>query len=223
MLLRKMTFKLVNLMTGAILLLTTLGCATPAQNQLSSGNSITPAPTATQTSYNSKTNRPATKTATISIEGEKTPITLRLYNQYSDLFSTYFPEKDFIAEGNSSGEGTGVRFIANFGGSKNDNAYIHVAFLNDLKNLNQLRSFINGKNGLIASNGWRAVSRSQKVAYPWAKEKIVFSKGKDIVGDLYLGQQNGKVFYVILQFPVEYGDGFPPRADLILQNLEVAR
>lgn len=218
-----MTLKLVNLMTGAILLVTTLGCATSAQNQLSSENSVTPAPTAIQLSYNSKANRPATKTATISIEGEKSPITLRLYNQYSDLFSTYFPEKDFIAEGSSSGEGTGVRFIANFGGSKNDNAYIHVAFLNDLKNLNQLRSFINGKNGLIASNGWRAVSRSQKVAYPWAKEKIVFSKGKDIVGDVYLGQQNGKVFYVILQFPVAYGDGFPPRADLILQNLQVTR
>ncbi|QIR37441.1 hypothetical protein HCG51_12455 [Tolypothrix sp. PCC 7910] len=218
-----MTLKLVNLMTGAILLVTTLGCATPAQNQLSSGNSVTPAPTAIQTSYNSKANRPATKTGTISIEGEKTPTTLRLYNQYSDLFSTYFPEKDFIAEGNSSGEGTGVRFIANFGGSKNDNAYIHVAFLNDLKNLNQLRSFINGKNGLIASNGWRVVSRSQKVAYPWAKEKIVFSKGKDIVGDVYLGQQNGKVFYVILQFPVAYSDGFPSRADLILQNLVVGR
>ncbi len=213
----------MNLMAGTILLVTTLGCTIPAQNQLSSGNSVTPAPTAIQTSYNSKANKPATKTATISIEGEKTPITLKLYNQYSDLFTTYFPDKEFIAEGSSSGEGTGVRFIANFGGSKNENAYIHVAFLNDLKNLNQLRNFINGKNGLIASNGWRAVSRSQKVSYPWAKEKIVFSKGKDIVGDVYLGQQNGKVFYVILHFPVAYGDGFPPRADLILQNLEVAR
>jgi len=43
------------------------------------------------------------------------------------------------------------------------------------------------------------------------------------VGDVYLGEQNGKAFYVISQFPVEYGDGFPPRSDLILQHLEVGR
>ncbi|WP_256973050.1 hypothetical protein [Nostoc sp. T09] len=208
-------------MTGAILLATSLGCAAPLPNQLSSGNGLTATPTPIQASYNSKTNRPTTKTATISVEGEKTPITLRLYDQYSNLFTTYFPDKEFLAEGSSSGEGTGARFIANFGGSKNENAYVHIAFLNNLKTLQQLKSFVNAKNGLIASNKWRVVDRTQKVPYAWAKEKIVFSKGKSIVGNVYLGQQNGKVFYVITNYPVEYGDGFSPRADLILQNLQV--
>jgi hypothetical protein len=209
-------------MTGAILLVTSLGCATPIQNQLSPDNNITATPTGIQTSYNSTTNRPATKTATISVEGEKVPITLRLYDQYRNLFTTYFPEKDFLAEGVSSGEGTGVKLIANFGGSKNENAYVHVAFLNDFKTLDQIRSFVNSKNGLLASNGWQVVERTQKAPYTWAKEKIVFSKGKNVVGNVYLGEQSGKVFYVITHYPVEYGDGFPPRADLILRNLEVA-
>ena len=62
----------------------------------------------------------------------------------------------------------------------------------------------------------------RNVPYRWAKEKIVFSKGKNIVGNVYIGQQNDKVFYVISQFPGEYGDGFSPRADLILQNLQVS-
>ncbi|WP_243713861.1 hypothetical protein [Nostoc sp. 106C] len=208
-------------MTGAILLATSLGCAAPLPNQLSSGN-ITTTATAFQTSYNSTSNRPTTKTATISVEGEKTSITLRLYDQYSNLFTTYFPDKEFLAQGSSSGEGTGVRFIANFGGSKNENAYVHIAFLNNLKTLQQLKSFVNAKNGLIASNRWRVVDRTQKVPYAWAREKIVFSKGKNIVGNVYLGQENGKVFYVITNYPVEYGDGFAPRADLILQNLQVA-
>ena len=212
----------LNLLTGAIMLTTLLGCANPLPNQLSPGNSVTGTPTGFETSYNSTSNRPATKTATISVEGEKVPITLKLYDQYSNLFTSYFPDKDFLAEGGSSGEGTGVRFIANFGGSRNDNAYVHVAFLNNLKTFGQLKTFVNAKNGLIASNKWRVVSRNQKVSYPWAKEKIVFSQGKNIVGSVYLGQQNGKVFYVITHFPAEYGDGFPPRADLILQNLQVA-
>jgi hypothetical protein len=216
----------LNFLTGAILLTISLGCgAPPLHTQLSPDtpdNSVTDTPTGIQASYNSTSNRPATKTTTISVEGEKVPVTLKLYDQYSNLFTTYFPDKEFLVEGGSSGEGTGVRFIANFGGSRNENAYVHVAFLNNFKTLGQLKSFVNGKNGLIASNKWRVVNRNQKVAYTWAKEKIVFSQGKNIVGNVYLGQQNGKVFYVITQFPVEYGDGFPPRADLILQNLQAA-
>ncbi|WP_242037985.1 hypothetical protein [Tolypothrix sp. FACHB-123] len=197
-----------------------LGCTAPINNQLSSDASVSPTPTGLQTSYNSTSNRPATKTATITVEGEKVPVTLKLYDQYSDLFTTYFPDKELIAEGLSSGEGTGVKFIANFGGSRNDNAYVHIAFLNDVKTLDQLKSFVNGQNGLIATNKWQVVSREQSVTYPWAKEKIVFNQGKDIVGNVYIGQQNDKVFYVITQFPVEYGDGFPPRANLILENLQ---
>ncbi|MBW4559607.1 MAG: hypothetical protein KME32_00365 [Mojavia pulchra JT2-VF2] len=218
-----MHLHLVKLLAGTILLATSLGCAKPPQNQSSSGNTVTATPTAIETISQSTTTKPATKTAFISIEGEKTPVTLRLYDQSRDLFTTYFPEKDFLAEGGSSGEGTGARFIANFGGKKNENVYVHLAFLNNFKTLGQLRSFVNAKNGLIASNGWRIVSRTQTAPYRWAKEKIVFSKGKNIVGNLYLGQQNGKSFYVITHYPVEYGDGFPPRADLILQNLQVNR
>lgn len=217
-----MHLQLMNFMTGAILLATSFGCTTTFHNQSSSGNSVTATPTAIQTSYNSTANRPATKTDSITVEGEKVPVTLRLYDQYSNLFTTYFPEKEFLAEGVSSGEGTGVKFIANFGGSKNENAYVQVAFLNDFTTLEQIRSFVNSKNGLLVSNAWQVVDRTQKVPYAWAKEKIAFSKGKNTVGNLYLGQQNGKVFYVITHYPVEYGDGFPPRADLILRNLQAA-
>ncbi|MFK0733574.1 MAG: hypothetical protein ACFKPT_07800 [Gloeotrichia echinulata GP01] len=218
-----MDLNFVNRIAGTILLLGSLGCAIPAQNGVSHSNSLTTAPTGIFVSYNSKTKRPPTKSATIYVEGEKIPITVKLYNKFSNLFTTYFPVQDFIVEGGSSGEGTGVRFIANFGGSKNENAYVHVAFLKNLKTIQQVRIFVNAKKGLIASNGWRVVSRTQNVSYRWAKEKIVFSKGKDIVGNVYIGQQNGKAFYVISQFPGEYGDGFSPRADLILQNLEVSR
>jgi hypothetical protein len=218
-----MRLPLDKFMTGAILLAISFGCTTTFPNQSSSANvTATPTPTATQTSYNSTTNRPATKTDTISIEGEKVPVTLRLYDQYSNLFTTYFPEKDFLVEGVSSGEGTGVKFTANFGGNRNDNAYVQVSFLNDFQTLERLRNFVNGKNGLIASNRWQLGESTQKVGYAWAIERIAFRQGNNIVGNLYLGQQNGRVFYVITHYPVEYGDGFPPRADLILKNLQVA-
>jgi hypothetical protein len=76
---------------------------------------------------------------------------LKVY-QDKNLVTTYFPRPDFLAESGSSGEGQSVRFIPNFGGNKNENAYVNIAFLNYLTNPEQVRKFINGKKGLIASN-----------------------------------------------------------------------
>lgn len=67
------------------LLVASLACAVPPQNPASVSNSMTTAPSVIVASYNSKTNRPPTKTATISVEGEKIPITLKLYNEFSNL------------------------------------------------------------------------------------------------------------------------------------------
>lgn len=205
---------------SVIVLGSALGYVFSPEHQVTASNKVTASKTM-EISYRPKSSKPTTKTAVISIEGEKTAIALRLYEEYKDLFTTYFPDKDFLPEGVSSGEGTGVRFIANFGGVRNNNAYVSVSFLNSLKNLGQLRRFVNSKSGLIAANKWRVISRTQNTGYPWAKEKIVFRQGRDITGRLYLGQRNGKVFYVITHYPVEYGDGFAPRADLILRNLQV--
>ncbi|WP_413174243.1 hypothetical protein [Anabaena azotica] len=195
-------------------------CTNQLENQALRENTLSTENTSVAANHKSKKNRPSQKTTTITIEGENTPVKLQLY-QAENLLTTYFPDPDFIAESGSSGEGQSVRFIANFGGQKNENAYIHIAFLNDLKNLEQVRKFINDKKGLIASNKWRVVSQTKKVPYSWSKEKISFSKGKDIIGEIYLGEQKGKVFYVITHLPVEYGDGFGARADLILKNLEI--
>jgi hypothetical protein len=215
----------IYLVVGTFILSTSFGCAIQTQNQVMDGHNLIITSTTNLISYQSKTNRPTTKTATITIEGEQNSITLKLYDQYSNLFTTYYPKKDFLPEAVSSGEGTGVRFIANFGGNRNQNAYVSVSFLNSFKTLEQLRNFVSGNNGLIASNKWQVVSRTRNTPYRWAKEKIVFNKKQgtqNITGTVYLGQQKDKVFYVMTHYPVEYGDGFPPRANFILQNLEVS-
>ncbi|WP_414566451.1 MULTISPECIES: hypothetical protein [unclassified Anabaena] len=217
-----MSIRLVHIAPATILLLTFWGCTVTQSNQTSPGNSTGATPTPIQSSYNSKSDRPETKTATISIEGEETPINLRLYQEYSQLFTTYYPDEDFISEGVSSGEGTGVRFISNFDGNKNEDAYVSFSFLNSFQTLEQLRNFVNGASGLIASNGWQIVNQTQDASYPWSQEQIVFREGQDITGVIYLGEQNGKVFYAVTHYPLEYGDGFAPRADFILQNLQVS-
>ncbi|MBD2082498.1 hypothetical protein [Leptolyngbya sp. FACHB-17] len=41
-----------------------------------------------------------------------------------------------------------------------------------------------------------------------------------IFSHAYIGEIDGRAFYVILYYPREYGDGFSPRADVILKNLK---
>jgi hypothetical protein len=216
-----MSIRLIHIIAGSILLITSWSCTIQQSNQASPDNSTETKPTPIESSYNSKSNRPETITATISIEGEETPINLRLYQEDSDLFTTYYPDEDFISESVSSGEGTGVRFITNFDGQKNEDAYVRISFLNSFQTIKQLRNFVKGASGPIASNKWQVVNQTQDASYPWAQEQIIFRNGQDITGVIYLGQQYGKVFYVITHYPLEYGDGFVPRADFILRTLEV--
>ncbi|MGH1392647.1 MAG: hypothetical protein ACRAVC_01245 [Trichormus sp.] len=215
-----MNIRPVYFLSASIILGTFFGCALPQEEKVIQTQTPPLTSDAADNSDNSS-QLPATKAATISIEGEKTPIILKLYEEYKSLFITYFPDQDFVPEGVSSGEGTGVKFIVNFDAQRNENAYIRVFFPNNIKTIAELETFVNSQSGLIASNKWRVISRSSNVSYPWAKQKIDFRQGQDITGTIYLGEQNDKVFYVINHYPAEYADGFAPRSDLILQNLQV--
>ncbi len=247
--------KSLSLLGSIFVLSTAAACASDANNAVNStvGSDSTSAPTqgdslqdssasrstpestgATETNQPTQTankttesQKPATKTDTISIEGEKSEVTLKLHSvrlNDSKSFITYFPANDFVPESASSGEGTGIRFYYNVGGNQNEDVYVSVSFLNWINNLKQLEKFVTGKGGLIQSNQWKVVNRTEDVPYSWAKEKIVFEQrqgGENISGEIYLGEAEGKVFYVITHYPAEYADGFAPRANFILKNLQV--
>ncbi|HEY9693073.1 MAG TPA: hypothetical protein V6D15_12750 [Oculatellaceae cyanobacterium] len=210
--------KLYYLLTGVLVL-------TTAQPSISQSNrDVTHSSKPTTTLAKTETQRPPTKTATIYVEGEKTQVTLKLYKQSSPKFSTYYPDKFFVPEKLSSDEGTRTYFYVNTTGTKKTDAYVSVGYLNFINNLGQLKQFVNGKGGLIASNHWQVTDRTTKLPYGWAKEKISFQqrKGSQLyLGNVILGQSQGKTFYVITYYPAEYGDGFSPREHLILQNLQV--
>lgn len=215
-----MYLNLIKVVAATILLSGITACTTPTQNQISADNSRITENKPILDSNKSAQNRPNNKTATISVEGEKTSISLKLY-QKKNVFSTYFPEEDFLVKSEDANQRKAAKFIVNFGGVKNEDAYVKFVFPDDLKTLEEVKNFINSKDGIIASNGWKVGSRSDTLTYPWAKEKITFSKGQEIFGNIYIGEEKGKVFYVITHYPAEYGDGFEPRADLILSNLEI--
>jgi hypothetical protein len=168
---------------------------------------------------------PKTKTYPMSVEGEKTDITLKLYDERSQDFTTYIPEDDFVAESVSSGEGTGTRLFYNVTGTQDKDAYISIFFPNQDTTFEQVEALVTGKGGLVESNQWQVLNRTKDVPYSWAKEKISYQKGTgtpNIVGEVYIGHDKGKAFYVVTQYPAEYGDGFAPRSYVVLNNLQVS-
>ncbi|HEY9607805.1 hypothetical protein [Allocoleopsis sp.] len=168
--------------------------------------------------------KPTTKTDMISVEGEKSEVTLKLYDELSQVFTTYFPKDDFVAESRGSGADTGSIFYYNVDGNKNKDVYVSISFPTWANNAEQLERLLTAKGGLVQKNQWQMESQTKEVPYSWAKEKILYKQpgsSENILAELYIGEMNGKVFYVITHFPAEYGDGFAPRADFILKNLEV--
>ncbi len=210
--------KLYYLLAGLLALTTAIPSVAKSQKD------VTHTSKPTTTLAKTETQRPPTKTATIYVEGEKTQVTLKLYKQSSPEFSTYYPDKFFVSERLSSDEGTRTYFYVNNTGTKKTDAYVSVSYVKFIKNLGQLKQFVDGKRGLIAFNGWQVTNRTKQLPYAWAKEKISFKQRKDnqlYVGNVILGQSQGKTFYVITYYPAEYGDGFSPRENLILQNLQL--
>jgi hypothetical protein len=230
---------------GAILALSTIAaCASGSNNTVDSGvgsdrasipttseQSTAPSPVATPNTQPEQTpdttqvsTKPSTKTDTISIEGEKSEVTLKLYDELSQIFTTYFPKDDFVAESASSGADTGSIFYYNVDGNKNKDVYVSISFPTWANNAEQLERLLTAKGGLVQKNQWQMENRTKDVPYSWAKEKILYKQPgseQNILAALYIGEANGKVFYVITRYPAEYGDGFAPRADFILKNLDV--
>jgi len=175
--------------------------------------------------YSAQQSAPATKTAQISIEGETSEVELRRFVSESSPFITYFPAEDFTPELARSGEGEGDRFYFSPTGMPNRDAYVQVVFPENVSSAAEVQQLVLGNKGLFAANNWEEISRNSSTPYDWVVEEIVYDQNTEAetyTGVVYIGEQNGEAFYVVTHAPIEYGDGFGPRANVILENLEVA-
>ncbi len=169
-----------------------------------------------------KSSRPIKKTVTDQWTQRQIPV--KLFGAEAFPFTTYFPENDFIVDSGGSDEGLGVWFYAKAGGKKYESAYVHFFFPARPASLEGMRKDVLGKRGLMETNKWTVKRRSQNVPYRWAKERIDFEQrqgNKSIMGTVYIGEHKGKAFRVTEHFPADYGDGFSPRASIILKELQL--
>lgn len=165
--------------------------------------------------------RPPQKTTTLSVEGETEEMLLTLYNEETAPFTTYFPSEFVVTESGCSDEGCGYRFLAKTEtGEANDAAYLHFFFPSNSQTAEEMeQSYL---EDVLSSNNWERIPIQESDSfYPWAKRVIHFS-GADAqsLGQIIIGEAQGKGFGVIQFMEVEYAEGFTPRFATIYENLE---
>lgn len=222
--------KLVYLISGLLIFSTSTACVSQAEQQKNVASNLN---SPMLTSINASTNQtisPSTqlkarpKKKTVTDQWTQRQIPVQLFDMQGFPFTTYFPDNDFVVESGASGEGMGVWFYSKASGKKYDPAYVHFFFPAKPPNLEGMRRAVIGKRGLMETNQWKVKSRTQNVPYRWAKERIDFEQrkgNKTFMGTVYIGEYKGKAFRVTEHFPADYGDGFAPRASIILKELQV--
>jgi hypothetical protein len=150
-------------------------------------------------------------------------IPLKLFDEAPLPFLTYVPVKEFQSETQSSPQGTEVYFYFSPTGVKDTQAYVQILIPTGSADVNTDRDSILGEQGLLARQGWELVDRTNVVSYPWAKEKLVYRQrngNTTTVGSIFIGEHNGRAFYVLTHYPAEYADGFEPRSTVVIENIQ---
>lgn len=167
-----------------------------------------------------------TRYDTLYIEGTKETVRLTHYREPNYGVETYIPAQDFIAEESASGEGMAVHFISNLGNWRNDQANVRLFFPAGQPGIDQMRDMTIGPRGLLAINKWRLIKSDERrpLPYPWALEEYTFQHRDEETfysGSVILGESSGRPVRVTVVYPLDYAEGFLPRARILLKHLKI--
>ena len=166
--------------------------------------------------------RPASLQASITLEGTAEPIALRLFEWTppapSPGLSTYVPQ-DIVPRPSAAGAAPTLRFVANFGAVMQAQAYLEMAWLPAAASRRQALA----STGRVAPGAAPLRRRSparHQFGWSLAEYDIAYrdKTGSRIAGVTALGRHGGRYFKLTLHYPLEYGAGFGPRAELILKE-----
>lgn len=155
---------------------------------------------------------PQTKEGTILIEGMEEPVTLLKFDAPDDWplqFSTWYPDS-WLAETESTEEGQRVRFVANYGGNRNDDVFFEVFVYPDGTTEEDVLA---RAADLAEELGINAISERR---YGWTMAE--YAGVTDAVNVLLVGGYGQNFFHVWEHYPGEFGDGYAPRAQLVMNE-----
>lgn len=151
-----------------------------------------------------------TKQDTLKIEGMDRAVELQLYRSPADWplrFYTYLPSGIEASRG-SSGEGETLHFNMN-------EAVLSLFVFPEGVTKSQAQPLA------MEALGTDAVQACDNNWGDWQWGCYYATDAPERVARIYMGEQGGRFFYFLLRYPAEYGDGFAPRAALILENLKM--
>ena len=185
-------------------------------------SSASASPSASPVVSTTPNDRPNTRVMPIAIEGTVIDMELRLFDKQPLPFTTYVPTKDFQSEVSQSDQGTVAQFFFSPKGKKDESAYVQIFLPTRQTSVEEMRQLLLGDQGLLSTNRWNLVDRTDIVSYTWAHEKLIYrqqSNSQKFVGSIYIGDYQGRAFYALTHYPAEYMDGFEPRSTIMLENL----
>lgn len=159
--------------------------------------------------------RPDTVEGVINLEGSREPMTYHLYRSPADFplpFSTYVPE-DMVAEEVEAAGAREVRFVAAFGGVRNEEMHVRARFP-----LAELGTEEARERAREIAEAMGSIEPAAEGRHPWALESYRVDGEGSRVGSVSLGRHGSRYFFVVMQYPAEAGDGFGPRARRILDE-----
>lgn len=221
----------------AVVMLTAAGCAAPNSPTSSSSAPATPAQSLqatpadkttvpkTEPSASVVSQRPATKTGTIAIEGMPETINLKLFDREGVPFTTYMQADRFVDEVVDTAEGSTTRLYWTYEGQKEESVFVEFTFPDTAMTADEMQSSLTAPDGLMNQQGWKVmgVEPASKPVYPWLKTAIAYedtTAPNYTVGRVLVAEHDGKAFYIVTHVPAEYGDGLSPRIEMMLKELE---
>lgn len=181
-----------------------------------------PGPDAATPAVGAIEQRAASKQGVVMLEGEAEPTTLVLFEWAPAAlplgFSTFAPQ-DLVVKETGAGVAPTVRFIANFGGVLQEQAYLEFAWLpagiTQAQAVHALRRSVSGGAPLKTR-----ADANRQFGWSLAECDISYrSKRQGRVGGVAaLGRHGDRYYRFTVHYPLEYGGGFVPRADVVLQE-----
>lgn len=171
--------------------------------------------------------RPATATDTILLEGLPEAVPLRLIRSPGGFplpFTAYVPTA-MDPEFSTAGDGATLDIVAEFGGRRNDDAFLHLYVFPEGTSRQAAEAAAlayRAGRGIPVSRGLEPLAAPRdRTSMPWALDAYRFryqSGGQWLVGRMGVGHRSERYFLLVRHYPEEYAEGFAPRADLVLQS-----
>lgn len=164
--------------------------------------------------------RPPEARRMVEIEGMAEELRVVLYESPAGFplpFSTYVPDA-LLPEAVGDWPGEGVAFVAHFGGHRNEAAAVRILVapegMSEDEMMERLHELVRAMRADLAP--------APEPLFEWSRQEFVLEPRPrwmdGVAGIGAVGERQGRLYAVLAHHPPEYGDGFAPRAGLILDE-----